>query len=342
MTSHGSTIYYDSMIIDFRPRSRKKMTLVGVFSNRNWILGNWLKEVLQRSPSNFQISWTPFIYSGKRKLEKIVPSLIQKGSSYFFSYPTLFEYHLKRNSSEYLNRSIVLYPHSEPEMGSLEHQVQILNQAFCTYFFCSADANALIQRGLDRTKTKIAYCAVDVDCVPSENSTRDSSTIVMASKFGPRKGLQLLPQLVAQMPNYNFIALGRGWEDFIEKSNLKNLKNFRYIEFNKSTRNEYFSKATYFLSVSLLEGGPVPLIEAMALGCIPIATKTGFAPDLIANGENGILLSVNPSVEDVKEGIKAAHSLSGKALEIPLTWDRITSMMITDKRLIESFPRIRS
>jgi hypothetical protein len=44
---------------------RQKMLLVGVWANRNWILGNWIKEVKARSPQTFRVSWVPTIFAGK-------------------------------------------------------------------------------------------------------------------------------------------------------------------------------------------------------------------------------------------------------------------------------------
>ena len=55
----------------FKPKSNR-MILVGVWANRNWILGNWIKEVQLRHPNNFKLWWVPSIYAGKRKFEKFI------------------------------------------------------------------------------------------------------------------------------------------------------------------------------------------------------------------------------------------------------------------------------
>ena len=74
------------------------------------------------------------------------------GQAYFFSYLTIFEKYFMNNQSRYSDNSIVLYPHNEPELGSLFHQAQILNNAHAVYFFCSNDANALVNSGLIESK----------------------------------------------------------------------------------------------------------------------------------------------------------------------------------------------
>jgi glycosyltransferase involved in cell wall biosynthesis len=176
---------------------------------------------------------------------------------------------------------------------------------------------------------------VDVDCVPNKNIVRSKNMVVLASKYGPRKGLELLPEIVKSRPNLNFVALGRGWENFLEISNLRNQVNFKYIELSKKSRNRYFSEAKIFLSLSNLEGGPVPLIEAMAMGVYPIATKTGFAPDLIDSKRSGILIPVNPEITQVLSALDEAINIDPVNVVSHLTWDRITSMMINDLYEIE-------
>lgn len=317
--------------------SRKnKMLLVGVWVNRNWILGNWIREVKARSSANFSLRWVPFIYSGKRKLENFFVPKFSKHDAYFFSYPTIFKKYLELNFDEYAQRSIVLYPHCEPEMGTLAQQVSLLNHAFSIHFYCSADAFKLRDLGLDSRKIRLAFCAVDVDCVRDSSVTRRDNLVVLASRYGPRKGLEILPEIVASRPDLQFTALGRGWDEFIDSTSLANARNFSYLKFNKANRNRVFSEATLFMSLSNLEGGPVPLIEALDMGVIPIATKTGFAPDLIREGENGYLLPLIPKVSEVLDAIQKALSAKLAIKSSGLTWDRITSMTIEDLREIQT------
>jgi len=315
------------------------MLLVGVWANRNWILGNWLREATARSQVNFDIRWVPFIYANKRPMEKFFRIPLPKRDSYFFSYITIFEHYLSLNRMRYQDKSIVLYPHNESEMGDLDHQAWVLNQAYKTYFFCSADARQLISHGLSEQKVEVALCAVDDDCVLDSRITKSPKTIILASRFGPRKGLEMLPILVRAMPDFKFIGLGRGWEDFIEQTGLGRETNFEHYQFSKETRNKYFSEAGIFLSLSNLEGGPVPLIESIAMGCIPIATCTGFAPDVVQDKKNGLLLPLDATPLEVEQAIRLASTMNANPVIGFLTWDRITQMMIRDKREIESTKR---
>jgi glycosyltransferase involved in cell wall biosynthesis len=315
-------------------RNRRKMLLIGVWANRNWILGNWIREVQLRSKEDFQVWWVPSVFAGKKRIEKLLALPLPTAESYFFSYITIFEKYLSINPRKFENRSIVLFPHAEAEIGPVKKQVETLNRAFAVYFFCSQDAKNLVASGLAAEKVRLAYCAVDVNCVESPEFERVEKTIVLASKFGWRKGLSILPEIIKLMPDWSFVALGRGWDTFIEETGIGLLPNFSHYEFNKSSRTRFFSECKIFLSLSELEGGPVPLIEAMAAGAIPVATKTGFAPDFVRDGVDGYLLETNPTPQEVVSAILRAELIQNNPKNSKinlLTWDRITSMTIMDK-----------
>ena len=41
---------------------------------------------------------------------------------------------------------------------------------------------------------------------------------------------------------------------------------------------------------SVLEGGPVLILESMMSNCVPVASKTGFCPILLIHFQNGFLI----------------------------------------------------
>jgi glycosyltransferase involved in cell wall biosynthesis len=319
-----------------------RVVLVGVWANRNWILGNWLRELRKRKPSLFRIRWTPFIYANRYLLEKVLITPLPKSDSYFFSYPTIFRRYLSMNPMRFRQKSMVLYPHHEEEMGTIHEQVSLLNESFAVYFFCSRDAERLVANGLHKHKVRLAYCAVDVDCIPTNPNLSREKIVVLASRFGPRKGLAILPEIVQTMPDYRFVALGRGWHQFITRSGLSEFRNFEHHEFNLESRNTHFSRASTFLSLSTLEGGPVPLLEAIALGCNVVATDTGFSRDLIRDGVDGILLNTSPTVDEVVRAIAKADILQHKPDVSWLTWDRITRLTLQDASSIQFSTSIRA
>lgn len=321
-----------------RKPSSKSLLLVGVWINRNWILGNWIKEILIRNPESTKLQWTASVFAEKHFWEKFVKFPLPNYGAYFFSYPSMFESYLKSNPKRYKNRAIVNYTHNMDELGNIEHQVIILNQAHSVHFNCSRDAEVLVEVGLDPTKVRLIFGAIDADCKPQIGIVREPKTVLLASRYSDRKGLDVLPMLVKLLVEWKFIILGRGWEDFLRNENLLGNPNIEYQFFNKEARNIAMSRATLFLSLSKLEGGPIPLIESMAMGVIPVATDTGFARDLIVHGKNGLVIPNPPTALQVRDAILMAETLTGSPQESVkhLDWDRLSEIVMSDAKEIWS------
>jgi glycosyltransferase involved in cell wall biosynthesis len=321
-----------------RSKKSRSLLLVGVWVNRNWILGNWVKEIALRSQGAADIHWTFSVFAQKHFWEKFVKFPLPKYGAYFFSYPSLFESYLKSNPNRYRHRSIVNYTHNMDELGDLKHQAKILNQAHSIHFNCSANSDSLIEAGLNPKKVRLIFGAVDSDCSPLVGIKRESKTILLASRYSERKGLDLFPEVVSLLPEWKFIILGRGWKKFLKEKNLDINPNIEYQFFNKDARNIAMSRATLFLSLSKLEGGPIPLIESMRMGVIPVATDTGFARDIIAHGKNGVVIPNPPTAAQVHQAILAAIDLTGSPQDSVehLTWDRLSNIVLSDAHAIWS------
>ena len=319
-----------------RTKKSRSLLLVGVWVNRNWILGNWVKEIALRSQGAAHIHWTFSVFAQKHFWEKFVKYPLPKYGAYFFSYPSMFESYLKSNPDRYRYRSIVNYTHNMDELGDLKHQAEILNQAHSIHFNCSANSDSLIEAGLNPKKVRLVFGAVDSDCSPLVGIKRESKTILMASRYSERKGLDIFPEVVSLLPEWKFIILGRGWEKFLKDNNLDSNPNIEYQFFNKSARNIAMSRATLFLSLSKLEGGPIPLIESMRMGVIPVATDTGFARDVIARGKNGVVIPNPPTAAQVHQAILVAIDLTDSPQDSVqhLTWDRLSDIVMSDAQAI--------
>lgn len=319
-----------------RYKKARSLLLVGVWVNRNWILGNWIKEIALRSQGSASTHWTLSVFAQKHFWEKFVKLPLPKYGAYFFSYPSMFESYLGSNPERYRFRSIVNYTHNMDELGDLKHQARILNQAHSVHFNCSANANSLISAGLNPARVRLVFGAVDSDCFPIAGVKRETKTILLASRYSDRKGLDIFPDVVSLLPEWKFIILGRGWEKFLKENNLDSNPNIEYLFFDKNSRNLAMSKASLFLSLSKLEGGPIPLIESMRMGVIPVATDTGFARDIIISGKNGVVIPNPPTAHQVHQAILAAMQLTGSPQESVehLTWDRLSKIVMSDANAI--------
>ena len=62
---------------------------------------------------------------------------------------------------------------------------------------------------------------------------------------------------------------------------------------------DFYNSIDVFVSVSELEGGPVPLIESAMCNVVPVCSNTGHAPDIIRHGENGYLFDPFAPIPEV-------------------------------------------
>ena len=70
-----------------------------------------------------------------------------------------------------------------------------------------------------------------------------------------------------------------------------------------------FAQCDAFCLPSIWEGLPVSMLEALSVGCVPICSPVGGIPDVIKDGENGIL-SKSSSLEDYYYAVMSFISMS--------------------------------
>jgi glycosyltransferase involved in cell wall biosynthesis len=227
---------------------------------------------------------------------------------YFFVFHQYF-YRAIRHNPKILNRkNIVMFTHPNWTFSFSEsHVIWCLNKADKVICLNSKVQRELIAAGLDAKKTSLIHIASDPDFFYKHE--RKTGDVGFCSAFGERKNPDLVYQLVKNMPERKFHLIGRYWENYERYDEMKNMANFTYYN-NKSydTYPDLYSKIDIFISPSILEGGPVPVLEAMLSNCFPIASKTGFCPDVISDGKNGFLFDIDAEYSEVIKLIKLADS----------------------------------
>ncbi len=111
---------------------------------------------------------------------------------------------------------------------------------------------------------------------------------------GHRYLIEAAKEIVATKPDINFLFLGDGeLQEELEKmaSELSIRKNVRFLGWRPDVA-EVISIFDIFVLPSLNEGMGKVLVEAMALGKPIVASNVGGIPDLIIQGENGLLVPV--------------------------------------------------
>lgn len=97
-----------------------------------------------------------------------------------------------------------------------------------------------------------------------------------------------------------------------------NAVEFEFVgQVNNAQIHDFYSnnKVDLFINVSEFEGLPVSIMEALSYSIPVIATNVGGISEIVKNDFNGLLLSANPSPEEVASAISKFINLSAEAKE---------------------------
>ena len=117
--------------------------------------------------------------------------------------------------------------------------------------------------------------------------------------------IQIATEISFKVPSVFFVIVGDGVLREELKSQAHTLIENHKLYFAGPTSDPASWMATMdiFLMSSDYEGLPVALLEAMSMGCLPVATGVGGIPDIIDSGTNGILY-VPTDVQAAMSGIE--------------------------------------
>lgn len=164
------------------------------------------------------------------------------------------------------------------------------------------------EAGYEKYKKRILTIEHTVN-VPSEPIAKNNSKleVLFVGRDAVEKRLELIEQIATEclkedLP-VHFSIIGPD-----KKTDTENLSWIGPLT-DRTAIEEFYTASDVLLLTSSSEGFPKVIAEAMAFGCIPIATKVGGIPEHITEEMNGILTDpadcVNESVQWLKELLKA-------------------------------------
>ena len=297
------------------PKSDSKeinsITYVARQSDKDWIFGAKVRRLSRFSRLNAKT----YYHDRLRDLPD--------SDGYYFIFHQYF-YRAMRHNPQILNKkNIVMYTHPNFTFSySKSHVIWCLNKAHKVICLNSKVQEELIQAGLQPEKTSLIHIASNPEFFyPHE---RNQGTVGFCSAFSDRKNPELIFNLVKHMPERKFYLIGRYWDRYEKFEELTSFPNFTY--FDNQDYEKYpdlYNKIDIFVSPSFMEGGPVPLLEAMLSNCFPIASNTGFGPDVIEHGKNGFIFDADADLKEVINLINKADKITNdvRATAIQYSWE---------------------
>jgi glycosyltransferase involved in cell wall biosynthesis len=184
-----------------------------------------------------------------------------------------------------------------------------LRLSSAVYVNCQAIKQQLVERlNLDEKRVYVAHNGVETDVFhppsPGRRSGGSTLTIGTVAVFRPVKDLQLLLHAFARLhrrrPAVRLVVAGSGpmLSDLEACRQELQLTDVCQLVPPPESTAETMRSIDIFVSASRAEGCSNALIEAMACGCCPVASRVGGTPELVAHGERGLLFETG-NTEDL-------------------------------------------
>ena len=266
--------------------------------DKDWIFGAKVRRLSKYSELNASIHYHD-------KLRNIPDA-----DGYYFIYQNYFCRCLRSKPSIVGKKNVVMFTHPNwSKKYSKTHVVWCFNKA-ADYIIClnSDVKRQLIEAGVRPEKLVVMHIATSSEFFYGHE--RGTGGVGFCSTYSDRKNPDLVFDLIENHPKRHFYLIGRNWENDKRFAEVSKLSNFTY--FNNEPYDNYpdlYYKIDVFVSPSFLEGGPVPVLEAMMSNCVPVASDTGFSSDLIRQGENGYVFSTDATYKEVIPLIEKAFEI---------------------------------
>jgi glycosyltransferase involved in cell wall biosynthesis len=182
-----------------------------------------------------------------------------------------------------------------------------LRKATRIFVTCSQFRDFLIEQKVEKSKLEVIGPRANPDVfLPHQ---RGNGIVGFCARYYKRKNPDLVLKIIKHMPHRNFLIVGPDWQEYERFQELIGLTNLTYVQPPYEEYPRYYNQMDVFVSPAVMEGGPVPLVEAMMCNIVPVASRVGFALDIIEHGVNGYLFDVDSSFEQVCPLIEQAFML---------------------------------
>ena len=247
-------------------------------SHKNWVLGGLFRDLLSSSsffdrntillpPPNSLLNFIKWLISCKR---------ISSFNLVLFSSLTPLENYSKYWFNNKNARLGLWFTHKEKTF-SKKQKIAITK---CDVIFVhSQKIQKLLLQEFPSIKIIVAIGAINSDRFKLK--TEIGTRIVWVGTIADRKNPEIFIDLVRLTPHLNFRVLGKKWKESNLWRQLETLPNIEYFEIDHPLTSTDFNGCSVYLMLSKIEGGPMPLLESLAAGLVPICTRTGFVEDLL-------------------------------------------------------------
>jgi glycosyltransferase involved in cell wall biosynthesis len=269
--------------------SELNITAVVAESNRGWILDRIAHEVVKQAGKNSQVVY--------------FPSELPDTDAYFVTH-----FSLVPSVTKLLKRreKTVGFWYTHPP-STLRGKLLLFQALHHSDIVISMSTVHISGPAFRLFKNRVRVEIPGVDLHRFKPHRRGIGKVGFCSAYYERKNPEMILNIIKTMKDEEFILVGSRWEKWEKWDELISRSNLNYVDLPYEMYPSVFEEIDIFVSTSKLEGGPIPLLEALASNSYPVVTDTGFARDIITDKSKGIVLSVDAPVEDYCEAIRLAR-----------------------------------
>ncbi len=236
------------------------------------------------------------------------------------------------------NKKIVFHQHGGDFKNYFENQISEKRRNYLREILDMADVMLVLTKswkdyfsGLtDAGKIQVFPNCVPVESIPGGNipdfsTGRDMTKLLFLGRICKDKGIDELLEAVSAIAQKNKdikLFVGGIYEEEGYKNRIESNDHVKYLGWISGKEKEkYLKECGIYVLPSYYEGFPVSVLEAMAGGCVVVASEVGGIPDIVTNGENGVLIqpkdveSLKNAVLEVMESGSLAEKLRVSAYE---------------------------
>lgn len=299
---------------------------------KDWILGGIIRESTAASVHKFEIF---HISIARISLQNLRSRLLNKKIEFksgdiIVNQGTLFSLINQDRINLSSLRALRCYFTHDSKANLLKYK-NILTQLELIFVMNRQDSELLMEVGVKRSKIRIIYGAIDHKIFfPSKTTPDNDEYIYVTGDAKGRKNPGKVVELIQSSPEFHFKINGRFWIDYLRKNNIQ-LENAEVLNFDLKKNPELMRNASCFLSLSLHEGGPYPVMEALASGTPVVSTPTGWTPELVS-AKNGCIVAFDISIPELKSILKKVMKLKNQVHHLDLTngefsWEKLATLL---------------
>ena len=181
----------------------------------------------------------------------------------------------------------------------LGRKIQAADMVACVSWFGRAQGMRLVEP-VHWDKMHVVRCGLPFDRVPMRGP-RDSNdqSIICVGRWSPEKGqaglLRVIAELRTRYPNLRLRLVGYGPEKAAMEALASDLGIANSVDFvgrlsEEATLAE-IARSDILALPSFMEGLPIVLMEAMAIGVPVVASRVAGTPELVEDGASGLLFT---------------------------------------------------